>query len=75
MWFILFFGTREVVRDADRPGVGGYQTCPRCGQYALFRPRSARTWLHLFWVPVIPLGQATPIIECGNCGLRLVSTG
>lgn len=74
MWFILFFGTREVVRDVDRPGAGGYQTCPRCGQYALFRARSSRTWFHLFWVPVIPLGQATPIIECGNCGLRLVST-
>lgn len=75
MWFILFFGTREVVRDADRPGAGGYQHCPRCGQYALFRPRSARTWLHIFWVPVIPLGGVTPILECGNCRLRLVSAG
>ncbi len=73
MFFILFFGTREVVRDADRPGERGYQQCPRCGQYAEFRPRSARTWLHIFWIPVIPLGGAIPIIECGNCGLRLRS--
>ncbi|NWF82110.1 MAG: zinc-ribbon domain-containing protein [Chloroflexi bacterium] len=75
MWFIVFFGTREVVRDADRLGAGGYQTCPRCGQDVLFRPRSARTWLHVFWIPVIPLGQVTPILECGNCRLRLASLG
>lgn len=75
MWFIVFFGTREVVRAADRPRAGGYQTCPRCGQFGLFRARSSRTWFHLFWVSVIPLGQATPLLECGNCGLRLVSTG
>ncbi len=70
MFFIIFFGTREVVRDADRPGVGGYQQCPNCGQYAQFRPRSARTWLHVFWLPVVPLGKARPLIECGNCRQR-----
>lgn len=73
MLFIVFFGTREVVRDENRPGAGGYQQCPRCGQYAQFRPRSTRTWLHVFWVPLIPLGKATPIVECGNCRLRLTS--
>jgi hypothetical protein len=71
MFFIVFFGTREVVRDDNRPGAGGYQQCPRCGQHALFRPRLARTWLHLFWIPLIPLGRAAPLVECGNCGLRL----
>lgn len=70
MFFIIFFGTREVVRDADRPGVGGYQQCPNCGQYAQFRPRSARTWLHVFWLPVLPLGKARPLVECGNCRQR-----
>lgn len=69
--FIVFFGTRQVVRDEQRPGHGGHQQCPRCGQYALFRPRTSRTWVHVFWLPLIPLGRATPILECGNCGLRL----
>jgi DNA-directed RNA polymerase subunit RPC12/RpoP len=73
MFFILFFGTREVVRDVDRPGADGYAVCPRCGQYARFRPRSSRTWVHLFWIPFFPIGQATPIQECGNCGLRMVT--
>jgi hypothetical protein len=73
MFFIVFFGTKQVVRDVDQPGAGGYQQCPRCGQYAQFWPRSARTWLHLFWVPLIPLGGATSILECGNCHLRLAS--
>ena len=54
---IIFFGTRQVVRDDDRPG-GGMQQCPGCGQFALFKPRSARTFLHIFWIPIIPLGPA-----------------
>lgn len=73
MFFIVFFGTRQLVRDVDRPGAGGYQQCPRCGQYAQFRPRSSRTWLHIFWIPLIPLGGATPLMECSNCLLRLTS--
>lgn len=71
MFCIVFFGTRQVVRDAE--GAGEYQQCPRCGQYALFRPRRARTWLHIFWIPVIPLGGVTPLRECGNCKLRLAT--
>jgi hypothetical protein len=66
---IIFFGTRQVVRDDDRPG-GGMQQCPRCGQYALFKPRKARTFLHIFWIPLIPLGAAQPILECQNCHTR-----
>ena len=74
MFFIVFFGTRQVVRDEERPGAGGFQQCPRCGQYAQFRPRSARTWVHVFWIPIIPLGGATPILECGNCKLQLAGS-
>ena len=71
MFFIVFFGTRQVARDAA--GSGEYLQCPRCGQYALFRPRLTRTWLHVFWLPVLPLGRATPIRECGNCKLRVAA--
>lgn len=74
MFFIIFFGTRELVRDANRPGVGGYQQCPRCHQFAMFRPRDARTWLHVFWLPVVPLGKAQPLVECGNCRQRFATS-
>jgi DNA-directed RNA polymerase subunit RPC12/RpoP len=66
---IIFFGTREVVRDDDRPR-GEMQQCPRCGRYGVFKPRSSRTFAHIFWIPLIPLGKAQPLIECPNCGAR-----
>jgi uncharacterized C2H2 Zn-finger protein len=66
---IIFFGTRQVVRDDDRPG-SEMQQCPRCGQYGLFKPRRARSFFHVFWIPLIPLGAAQPILECPHCHTR-----
>ncbi len=66
---IIFFGTRQVVRDDPRPG-GGMRQCPRCGQYAQFTPRRARTYVHVFWIPLIPLGQGELIEECQQCKAR-----
>lgn len=71
---IIFFGTREVVRDDDRPG-GDPRQCPRCGQYVVFRPRRARTYLHLFWIPLIPLGAGQRVLECPNCRARFAAYG
>jgi hypothetical protein len=69
---IIFFGTRQIVRDDDRPG-GGMQQCPRCGQYAVFKPRRTRTFFHIFWIPVFPISAAQPILECQNCHARFTS--
>lgn len=66
---IIFFGTRQVVRDDDRPG-GGMRQCPQCGQYAQFKPRTMRTFIHVFWLPLVPLGAAQPVFECQNCHTR-----
>jgi hypothetical protein len=68
---IIFFGTRQVVRDDDRPS--GMQQCPSCGQFAVFKPRTARTFFHVFWIPLIPLGAAQPIVECQNCHTRFTA--
>jgi DNA-directed RNA polymerase subunit RPC12/RpoP len=70
---IIFFGTRQVVRDDDRPGEGVRQ-CPRCGQYVVFKPRRARTYVHLFWIPLIPIDGGQPLIECPNCRARFEVT-
>jgi len=66
---IIFFGTRQIVRDDDRPGAEMRQ-CPRCGQYAQFKPRKSRTFIHLFWILLIPIGSSQPILECQNCHTR-----
>lgn len=74
MAFILFFGTRQVVRDDDRPG-GEVRPCPRCGQYVAMRPRRARTYFHLFWLPIVPLEPGEPIWECPSCRARFAALG
>ena len=69
---IIFFGTRQVVRD-DNQRLGALQQCPRCGQYAQFKPRTSRTFFHLFWIPLIPLGSGQPLVECQNCHARFAT--
>ncbi len=71
---IIFFGTRQTVRDDGRPG-GGMRQCPNCGQYAMFKPRRTRTFIHLFWIPLIPLGKGQLIVECQNCRARYLDSG
>jgi predicted RNA-binding Zn-ribbon protein involved in translation (DUF1610 family) len=66
---IIFFGTRQVVRDDNRPDEGVRQ-CPRCGQFVVFRSRRARTFVHVFWIPLIPIGAEQLLIECPNCRAR-----
>jgi transposase len=68
---IIFFGTRQVVRDDERPSA--MQQCPRCGQYAQFKSRSSRTYFHIFWIPLLPIGGVQSLIECQNCHARFVA--
>jgi hypothetical protein len=67
---ILFFGTREVVQNNPQGPGGGPRQCPHCGQVALFTPRTSRNYIHVFWLPIIPIGKERPIIECNNCKAR-----
>ena len=66
---LIIFGTRSIVRDEERTG-GGLRQCPSCGQTTLFKTRSARTYIHIFWIPLIPMGGGKPVIECSNCKAR-----
>lgn len=66
---IIFFGTRQVVRDDDRPS-GDVQQCPSCGQYVVFKPRRAQSYIHVFWIPLIPIGKPQGLIECPQCRAR-----
>lgn len=70
---IVFFGTRQVVRDDDRPR-GGPQQCPRCGQLNVFRARRSRPYFHIFWIPLIPLGAGQPLVECPSCRAQFAAS-
>ena len=60
---ILFFGTRVRTR---RSGTGVFH-CPYCFVARTYERLETRTWVHLFWVPLIPLGSARPAVECTVC--------
>ena len=70
---IIFFGTRQVIRNDNRLGEGVRQ-CARCGQFGVFKPRRAQTFVHLFWIPLIPIDAGRPLIECPNCEARFEVT-
>ena len=44
--------------------------CPVCGVDRGYRLRRPRAWFHLFWIPLIPLRQGPPVVECDVCRSR-----
>ena len=69
---IIFFGVRSVVRDDDL-SPSQTATCPRCGTHTQLRPRTARSYFHLFWIPLIPVSKPQSVLECPHCKAQLVS--
>jgi hypothetical protein len=62
----IFFGSRAV---RERLHEGAFH-CPRCGgprRYALMR---AQAHAHLYWVPLLRLGDPHHYVECRTCGTR-----
>ncbi len=62
----LIFGLRVYFRTV---GQGTFH-CQRCGGDRPYRQRVGRRWIHLFFVPVIPLDRAGELVQCGQCGTR-----
>jgi len=60
---ILFFGTRirRTVLSTGRFG------CPYCLEERDYELTESRTWFHLFWIPVIPLGEPRRSVRCTVC--------
>ena len=63
---LIIFGLRVYFRTVGR----GTFHCQRCGGDRPYRLRSGRKWIHLFFVPLIPLGQAGEFVQCDRCGTR-----
>lgn len=59
----LFFGSRAV---RQRLGEGEFM-CPRCRTIRPYRLVRAQNHAHLYWVPLMKLGQAQEYVECGGC--------
>ncbi len=42
--------------------------CPRCGLDRMGAELTPGRWVRVFGVPVLPLGEHEPVIECDDCG-------
>jgi len=62
----LIFGLRVYFRTI---GEGTFH-CQRCGGDRPYRHRAGRRWIHLFFIPVIPLDKAGEYVQCTQCGTR-----
>lgn len=60
---ILFFGTRLRRRIL---GVGTF-FCPFCGTDRTYERVRSRTWAHVFWIPIFPLGAEREAAQCTVC--------
>jgi zinc-ribbon family len=63
---LIIFGLRIYFRTV---GQGTFH-CQRCGGDRQYRLRSGRKWIHVFFIPLIPLGQAGEFVQCDRCGTR-----
>lgn len=60
---LLIFGLRIYFRTV---GQGTFH-CQRCGGDRPYRRRSGRRWIHLFFVPLIPLDRVGEYVQCDTC--------
>ena len=44
--------------------------CPVCDVDRGYRLREPRSWVHVFWIPLVPLRQGAEIVECDVCRSR-----
>ena len=59
----LFLGTR--LRRAVT-GTGAFR-CPFCLEPRRYEQLESRTWFHIFWIPLVPLGSPRPSVRCSVC--------
>lgn len=62
----LIFGVRVYYRTV---GQGTFH-CQRCGGDRQYRLRSGWRFIHLFFIPVIPLGKVGELVQCATCRTR-----
>lgn len=62
--FFFFFGTR--LRRSTI--ASGTFSCPFCLAERQYDHVRTRTWFHVFWIPLVPLGAGRESVRCRTCG-------
>ena len=61
---MLIFGIRVLFQVL---ATGTFQ-CPTCRSTCTYEKRQGRRWGHLFWIPLLPLGDVgDPFVRCTRC--------
>jgi hypothetical protein len=62
----IFFGTRVTRKILSE----GEFHCPSCQDRRPYRERRDKEWGHLYFIPLIPMQEYQPYIECRTCKAR-----
>lgn len=65
---MIIFGTTTTKKKLRT----GHFDCPQCGQHAEYRELRPKSWGHLYWIPLIPLKEYPPFVECRSCRASFV---
>ena len=60
---MIIFGTTSTKKTLSE----GEFHCPQCQTKTAYRERRAKQWGHLYWIPIIPMEEYPPFIECREC--------
>lgn len=60
---MIIFGTTSTRKTLSE----GEFHCPQCNTRTSYRERRAKSWGHLYWIPLIPLEEYPPYVECDAC--------
>ncbi len=60
---MIIFGTRTIHTTRER----GEFHCPACGAKQAFRKRRARSFFHVYFIPLIPVSGGQEYIKCNAC--------
>jgi tellurite resistance protein len=63
---VVFLGLGFHFRVTGR----GSLHCQRCGGDRQYRQCAGRRWIHVFFLPLIPLDRITEHVQCTSCGTR-----
>jgi len=65
---MIIFGTKATRKLLDSGTFG----CPQCQETRNFEKRRAKQWFHLYFIPIIPLKEFPPYVECKSCNATFV---
>lgn len=60
---MIIFGTTTTKKLLDKGEFG----CPQCQEMTPYEKRRVKQWGHLYWIPLIPMKEMPPYVECKKC--------